>query len=100
MEKQDKRLFGCAACGHSWPVGHGVQRPEECPSCGGRNIHRMSETGGFGGGRRGGGKCRGYRTGLQRRGFSSGMEQERSAEHTQIPEERQDALQTEEGERV
>ncbi len=66
MVSQEERIFGCAACGHQWSLPHGVARPAECPSCSNQNIHRMSPGGGFGGGRRGGGKCRGFRTGLER----------------------------------
>lgn len=64
----EQRLFKCGGCGHAWAVGHGVQRPEVCPSCGSENIHRSSPGGGFGGGRGGGGRCRGLRTGLHREG--------------------------------
>lgn len=65
MVSQEEREFGCAACGHKWSLPFGVARPAECPTCSSQNIHRMSPGGGFGGGRRGGGKCRGFRTGLE-----------------------------------
>ncbi|NTV66835.1 MAG: hypothetical protein HGB06_03985 [Chlorobaculum sp.] len=66
MVSQEQRAFGCAVCGHRWSLPYGVERPAECPSCSSRNLHRMSPGGGFGGGRRGGGRCRGLRTGLQK----------------------------------
>lgn len=66
MVSQEERAFGCAACGHQWSLPFGVARPAECPSCSSPNLHRISPGGGFGGGRRGGGRCRGFRTGLQK----------------------------------
>ncbi len=65
MKTAQMRVFGCA-CGHEWSVAYGIARPEVCPSCQSRNIHRKAETGGFGGGRGGAGQCRGLRTGLHR----------------------------------
>lgn len=66
MISSEERNFGCAVCGHRWTLEFGVARPDACPSCSSQNIHRMSPGGGFGGGHRGGGRCRGYRTGLQK----------------------------------
>jgi predicted DNA-binding protein (UPF0251 family)/DNA-directed RNA polymerase subunit RPC12/RpoP len=68
MVSEEERSFGCAACGHRWSLPYGVARPAECPSCSSQNLHRMSPGGGFGGGKRGGGRCRGFRTGLQKSG--------------------------------
>jgi uncharacterized protein len=59
MVSTDERVFGCGACKHEWSVAHGIKRPEICPSCQSNNIHRPSPGGGFGGGRQGGGRCRG-----------------------------------------
>lgn len=64
MVTSEERMFGCASCGHQWAVPFGTGRPGACPSCSGENIHRLTPGGGFGGGRRGGGRCKGYRTGL------------------------------------
>jgi len=69
----EQRLFKCSGCGHAWGIGHGVQRPEVCPSCGSANIHRISPGGGVGGGMGGGGRCRGLRTGLHREGTGMGQ---------------------------
>jgi len=66
MVSEEQREFGCAACGHRWSLPYGVARPAECPSCSSQNLHRMSPGGGFGGGQRGAGRCRGFRTGLQK----------------------------------
>lgn len=66
MVSSQEREFGCAVCGHRWSLPYGIARPAACPSCSSQNIHRMSPGGGFGGGRRGGGRCRGFRTGLQK----------------------------------
>lgn len=70
MVTSEERRFGCASCGHQWAVPFGTGRPGACPSCSGENIHRLSPGGGFGGGRRGGGRCKGYRTGLEGPGRS------------------------------
>ncbi len=35
-----KRCFACEACGHRWEENRGAGRPETCPSCGGKNVHR------------------------------------------------------------
>ena len=72
MVSSDGRSFGCATCGTDWSVAHGIQRPAECPACASGNIHRLATGGGFGGGRRGGGRCRGFRTGLQGGGGGCG----------------------------
>lgn len=72
MVTSEERVFKCALCGHEWSLAHGIQRPETCPSCAGKNIHRLSPDGGFGGGRGGGGRCRGLRTGLSDHGKGVG----------------------------
>lgn len=68
MADNQARVFKCAICGHQWDVAYGTDRPEACPSCSGANIHRVSTDGGFGGGRMGAGRCRGYKTGFHRQG--------------------------------
>ena len=72
MVTSEERVFKCAVCGQEWSLAHGIQRPESCPSCAGKNVHRLSPNGGFGGGRSGGGKCRGLRTGLSGNGKGLG----------------------------
>jgi len=77
MVSSEERVFGCVACGHAWSVAQGLPRPEVCPSCASENIHRRSTGGGFGGGRMGGGRCRGLKTGRNReeRGHGDGRGQ-------------------------
>ncbi|NTV59712.1 MAG: hypothetical protein HGA77_00190 [Chlorobiaceae bacterium] len=72
MDTNDERVFGCVSCGSKWSVVHGSERPEICPECAGVNIHRLSSGGGFGGGRMGGGKCRGLKTGHHRQRCGKG----------------------------
>jgi len=71
MVTSNTREFGCV-CGHEWSVNHGIERPANCPSCNGVNIHRQSEDGVPGGGRGGAGRCRGLRSGLHRQGKEPG----------------------------
>ncbi len=73
MNTSEERVFKCAACGHTWSVAHGIARPSVCPSCQGENIHRLSPAGGFGGGQMGGGRCRNFRSGLNRSGHGHGQ---------------------------
>jgi len=73
MVANNERVFRCASCGHEWSLAHGITRPAVCPSCSGENIHRRSPEGGFGGGRMGGGRCRGFKTGLHREGYGAGQ---------------------------
>ena len=35
-----KRKFECTSCERSWEEPHGTGRPDECPGCGGKNLHR------------------------------------------------------------
>ncbi|KUL20261.1 DUF134 domain-containing protein [Chlorobium limicola] len=72
MVTSEERVFRCAACGHEWSLAHGLPRPDVCPSCANENIHRRSPGGGFGGGRMGGGRCRGLKTGQNREGRGHG----------------------------
>ena len=51
-----KRTFQCSDCEHSWEVPFGTGRPEACPKCRSRNLHRSDSNRGFqgaGGGSRG-----------------------------------------------
>jgi hypothetical protein len=47
------RKFKCYDCQHSWELSYGTGRPDACPSCKGKNIHRGEDPG------RGHGKGRG-----------------------------------------
>jgi len=57
VEMAAMRKFECAACRRGWEVPFGTGRPQACPKCGSRNIHRAGRcpaTAGAGGGR---GRC-------------------------------------------
>jgi predicted DNA-binding protein (UPF0251 family) len=41
------RKFKCLACSHEWDVPHGTRRPEVCPKCGSKNVHRAPEDRGY-----------------------------------------------------
>jgi DNA-binding XRE family transcriptional regulator len=45
-----EKLFNCRECKHEWSVPYGMVRPDECPQCGGSNVHRSFDD--RGGGRR------------------------------------------------
>ncbi len=36
----DKRIFSCEDCKHEWEEKQGTGRPEKCPKCHNKNIHR------------------------------------------------------------
>ena len=38
-----KRKFRCYDCGFEWELDYGTGRPEECPKCKSKNIHRHPE---------------------------------------------------------
>jgi len=38
-----ERHFTCTDCQHTWGVPFGTPRPNECPQCQGKNIHRSPE---------------------------------------------------------
>ncbi|NTV26738.1 MAG: DUF134 domain-containing protein [Chlorobiaceae bacterium] len=84
MVSSEERVFGCSTCRHQWSVPHGTSRPEICPSCESENLHRIASDGSVGGGRHGGGKCRGLRTGSGRQGRGSGSRhgQQKPDDHT------------------
>jgi len=57
-----ERTFQCLGCNHRWSLPYGTGRPEACPSCQSKNIHRAPEergprcgSGGKGAGK--GGRC-------------------------------------------
>jgi len=35
-----ERIFTCSSCAHHWAVSYGTGRPENCPECGSKDIHR------------------------------------------------------------
>jgi predicted DNA-binding protein (UPF0251 family) len=54
------RAFRCSDCSHRWDLPYGGGRPDECPACKSRNIHRAEEDRGpRQGGRGGSGMARG-----------------------------------------
>ena len=42
-----KRKFKCPDCSHEWEEQHGRGRPQSCPKCGSKNIHRAPEDRGY-----------------------------------------------------
>jgi predicted Zn-ribbon and HTH transcriptional regulator len=56
-----KRTFVCYECNHRWQVPYGTGRPQACPACSSRNIHRAPEERGPWGGGPGWGCRRGWR---------------------------------------
>jgi uncharacterized protein len=84
------RTFACVDCQAHFELPHGTGRPTECPSCHGRNFHRMAEARGRG--RRAGatdgagrGCCRRRRAGWSKLSQPSvGMPAEHTAEKTEI----------------
>jgi uncharacterized protein len=66
VQMTEMRTFQCGDCQHVWSIPHGTGRPQECPACKSRQIHRrLDEAGGSRGGGRGiRGRCRrGHRQG-------------------------------------
>jgi hypothetical protein len=59
-----ERQFVCYDCKHEWSLPYGSGRPDVCPKCGARNIHRAPQDRGRargpGGRGRGDGKGRGW----------------------------------------
>lgn len=56
VKMASQRKFTCAQCAHSWQLPYGTGRPQECPECQSRNIHRVESERGYalcGGARRG-----------------------------------------------
>ena len=41
------RKFKCLDCGHEWEEPHGRGRPDACPKCGSKNIHRAPPDRGY-----------------------------------------------------
>jgi len=43
MVGMPKRKFKCYDCGFEWELDYGTGRPQECPKCKSKNIHRHPE---------------------------------------------------------
>jgi predicted DNA-binding protein (UPF0251 family) len=43
MVDVSKRKFRCYNCGYEWELSYGTGKPEECPKCKSKNIHRHPE---------------------------------------------------------
>jgi predicted DNA-binding protein (UPF0251 family) len=43
MVEMPKRKFRCYDCGHEWALPYGTGKPQECPNCKSKNIHRHPE---------------------------------------------------------
>jgi predicted DNA-binding protein (UPF0251 family) len=41
------RKFKCVDCGNEWKEPHGKGRPDACPKCGSKNIHRAPQDKGY-----------------------------------------------------
>jgi len=41
------KKFRCYECSHVWETAYGTGKPEECPRCQSRNIHRAEEDRGY-----------------------------------------------------
>jgi DNA-directed RNA polymerase subunit RPC12/RpoP len=41
------KKFKCLDCGNEWDEPHGKGRPEACPKCGSKNIHRALQGRGY-----------------------------------------------------
>ncbi len=74
IKMASERKFKCYDCGHEWQVPHGTGRPNVCPKCGSKNIHRSEDDRGHArGNRQGGGSGQGRRgCGGMSRGDSGG----------------------------
>ncbi len=48
-----QKHFVCSDCNHQWSQNYGTGRPEQCPNCQSKNIHRSAQDRGYahGGGR-------------------------------------------------
>lgn len=51
------RKFKCYDCNHEWELIYGTGRPQECPQCKSKNIHRAEEDRGYARAGRGRGCC-------------------------------------------
>jgi len=63
VEVVPMRKFLCYDCKKEWEVPYGTGRPEVCPQCGSRNIHRTAQDRGGWGGGQGRSRCRRGRRG-------------------------------------
>ena len=53
----EMRKFRCYDCKHEWDVPYGTGRPQNCPQCESKNIHRAQEDRGYARAGRGRGRC-------------------------------------------
>lgn len=53
----EMRKFRCYDCKHEWDVPYGTGRPQKCPQCESKNIHRSQEDRGCARSGRGRGRC-------------------------------------------
>lgn len=53
----EMRKFRCYDCKHEWEVHYGTGRPQKCPQCESKNIHRVQEDRGYARAGRGRGRC-------------------------------------------
>jgi len=45
VEMSDKRTFKCDECQHAWGLPYATGRPQECPQCKSKAIHRSEDQG-------------------------------------------------------
>lgn len=79
-----EKLFNCIECKHEWSVPYGIGRPDECPQCGGSNVHRSFDDRGHG---RRGGSGRGRGKFRRRRGDCPDCSSAREDETASLAEE-------------
>jgi predicted DNA-binding protein (UPF0251 family) len=51
------KKFMCYDCKHEWDTPYGTGRPQKCPECESKNIHRAEEDRGYARAGRGRGRC-------------------------------------------
>jgi len=55
----EMRKFTCYDCNHEWEIPYGTMRPQYCPECKSKNLHRTKEDRGYArAAGRGFGRCR------------------------------------------
>jgi len=57
-QMEGMRVFLCSDCRHQWEIPFGTGRPQSCPQCNSKNIHRAPQDRGYG---RGGRQGKGHR---------------------------------------
>jgi len=45
IEMPEQREFNCDQCQHTWGLPYGTGRPQECPKCKSKSIHRSENQG-------------------------------------------------------